>query len=113
VSEKLKDPMFRIHKEQVRGITDPAVPKVRRYDLGNNKIKATAYAFDNLEYILRHLDEWTKDEDEDYSFKSSIGPVIINQRFVWFFRHVLQNIGGVYQYSNYATDEFQAYQIVP
>lgn len=113
VSNKVKNPMFRIHNKQISGVTDPAIPPVRRYDLGNNKIKATTYAFKNLEYILSHIDEWIGKEDVDFSFKSSMGPTIINLRFVWYFRHVLQNIGGVYQYANNAGDKFPAYEVVP
>lgn len=113
VSEKVKNPMYRIHKSQINGITDPAVPPVRRYDLGNNKRKATAYALKNLQFILENIDEWLKDEDESYNFRTSIGPNIINIKFFWYLWHVGQNIGGVYQYANLATDGFPAYQIVP
>ncbi len=110
VSEKIGDPMYRYGKQQIYTNYDPSS---QTEDLGDDQIKATRYAMDNLKYITKNINDWVKDEDEDYSFRKKTGFAIANIHFYWYMTHVLTNIGGIYQYEKYEGDEGPAYKSVP
>lgn len=110
ISEKIKDPMFRYGKQQLYGTLDP---NAQSEDLGDDQVKATAYALNNLKYIISHMHEWVGEQDADYAFRRKMNFSIINIQFYWYLTHVLANIGGIYQYEKYEGDPFPAYQAVP
>jgi hypothetical protein len=110
ISEKIKDPMYRYGRQQIYTRFDPSA---QTEDLGDDQIKATQYAINNLKYITQNINDWVKDEDPDFSFRQKMGFSIINIQFYWYFTHVLANIGGVYQYEKYEGDAGPAYQSVP
>ncbi|RAJ06462.1 uncharacterized protein DUF5118 [Chitinophaga skermanii] len=110
VSEKIKNPMFRYGKQQFAGNLDP---NALSEDLGDDQVKATAYAMKNLRYVMENFNNWVKDEDEDYSFRRKMNFNIINIQFYWYLTHVLSNLGGIYQYEKYEGDPFPAYTVVP
>jgi hypothetical protein len=110
VSEKIVDPMYRYGRQQINGIVDP---NAQSEDLGDDQVKATAYAMQNLQYIMAHMNEWVGAQDIDYSFRRKMNFSIINIQFYWYWTHVLHNIGGIYQYEKYEGDPFSAYKVVP
>ena len=110
ISEKIKDPMYRYGKQQIYGTVDP---NAQTEDLGDDQVKATRYAMENLKYILNNMNEWVKEEDIDYSFRTKTNFAIINIQFYWYLMHVLYNVGGIYQYEKYEGDPFPAYEAVP
>ena len=110
ISEKIQDPMYRYGKQQIYSSYDPSS---QTEDLGDDQVKATAYAFSNLKYILENMNDWVKDEDPNYAFRKKMSFSVINIQFYWYFRHVLANIGGIYLYEKYETDPGPAYQAVP
>ncbi|WP_158280770.1 zinc-dependent metalloprotease [Pararcticibacter amylolyticus] len=109
VSEKIKDPMFRYGKQQI-SVLDP---NSQTEDLGDDQVKATEYAMSNLKYILKNMNGWLADKDTDYSFRKDANFSVINIQFYWYMMHVLNNVGGIYQYEKYEGDPFPAYRSVP
>lgn len=110
IADKIKDPMYRYGKQQLNGTLDP---NAQTEDLGDDQVKATRYALENLKYVIKNMNEWVKDEDVDYSFRRKTNFAIINIQFYWYLTHVLCNIGGIYQYEKYEGDPFPAYRAVP
>jgi len=109
ISDKMDNPVFRYHRRQDAAIFDPAAVAD---DLGDDQLKATHYALQNLKFVLKHMSSWVNDEDNDYSFRTKMNFNIINIQFYWYLRHVLNNLGGVYQYAKAEGDPFPAYKVV-
>jgi hypothetical protein len=109
IAERIDDPMYQYRKQQVRGIFDP---QIQANDLGDDQIKATAYALKNLRYVLNNMNDWLEGEDNDYAFRTEMNFNIINIDFFWYIRQVYNNIGGVYQYQKFEGDPYPAYQVV-
>lgn len=110
ITEQIKDPMFRYGRQQIYTRFDPSA---QTEDLGDDQVKATTYAMNNLKYIMNNFNGWVKDEDTDFAFRKRMGFSIINIQFYWYFTHVLANIGGVYQYEIYEGDAGPAFKSVP
>ncbi|MGN6418570.1 MAG: zinc-dependent metalloprotease [Pseudobacter sp.] len=110
ISEKIKDPMYRYSKQQIYGILDP---NAQTEDLGDDQVKATRYAMKNLAFIMKNLNSWVDKEDKDYAFRKKTNFAIINIHFYWYLMHVINNIGGIYQYEKYEGDPFPAWKAVP
>ncbi len=110
VTEKIKDPMFRYGKQQLSGNLDPSA---QSEDLGDDQVKATQYAMNNLRYVMQHMNDWVKKDDPEYEFRTRMNFSIINIQFYWYWTHVLHNLGGIYQYERYEGDPFPAYKVVP
>ncbi|HLR32079.1 MAG TPA: zinc-dependent metalloprotease, partial [Fodinibius sp.] len=112
ISEKIDDPMYRYRRYQSNSFRDPNTHLSVIGVLGDDRIKASDYAIQNLEYVFRNMNSWVKGEDEDYQFRSELNFSIINIEFYWYWRHVLTNIGGIYQYEKYEGDPFPAFEVV-
>lgn len=110
ISEKIKDPMYRYSKQQIYGILDP---NAQTEDLGDDQVKATRYAMKNLAFIMKNMNSWVDQEDKDYAFRKKTNFAIINIHFYWYLMHVINNIGGIYQYEKYEGDPFPAWKAVP
>jgi len=110
IADKIDDPKYRYRKQQVRGIFDP---QIQPNDLGDNQIKATKYALNNLRYVMNNMNGWLEGEDEDYRFRTKMNFSIINIDFFWYIRQVYNNVGGVYQYQKFEGDPYPAYEVVP
>lgn len=109
ISEKIADPMYRYGRQQFYTLD----PNAQTEDLGDDQVKATAYAMSNLKYILKNMNSWVAEKDRDFSFRKETNFSIINIQFYWYLTHVLGNIGGIYQYEKYEGDPFPAYVSVP
>ena len=72
-------------------------PRSQTEDLGDNNMKANAYGMKNLQRIVPHLIEWTKEKDgDDYTNLVDMYKSVINQ-YDLYLGHVLKDICGVYQ----------------
>ncbi|HEY4289247.1 MAG TPA: zinc-dependent metalloprotease [Puia sp.] len=85
------------------GETKKFDPRCQTEDLGDDAAKASAYGIKNLQRILPHLPEWTREEDGigenlDEAYKA------LTDQYFRYMGHVLKNIGGVY-YNIHGDDE--------
>lgn len=110
ITEKIVDPTYRYIKLSTNGISNP---QGLADDLGDDKVKSMKYAFQNLQYVMEHMNTWVANEDKDYTFRSTNGFAIINIKFYWYFTQLLANIGGMYQYEHFEGDPMKAYTAVP
>jgi hypothetical protein len=110
ISEKIVDPTYRYIKTSTNGITNPAG---LADDLGDDKVKSMKYAYQNLQYVMEHMNSWVAEEDKNYTFRSTNNFAIINIKFYWYFTQLLANIGGMYQYEHFEGDPMKAYEAVP
>lgn len=108
ITEKSGDPVYRYGKQQIELRIDPSSVEE---DLGNDAARAAAYGVKNLKYIMKHLDEWARDEDKDYAFRQRIYNEIVYQYFRYL-NHVALNIGGIYLNQRYDGDALPAYEPV-
>ena len=58
VAAHADDPMYRYVLQQSRYRYDPTAIEE---DLGDDAVKSSTYGLKNLEYILKHFDEWIPD----------------------------------------------------
>ncbi|WP_083488709.1 zinc-dependent metalloprotease [Pedobacter borealis] len=65
-------------------------------DLGDNNMKASEYGIKNLKYVLAHLPEWTKEDNDLYNNQTKMYLQVANQ-FVRYANHVVKNIASVYE----------------
>src|SRR5690606_754655 len=89
--EKLKDKRFWFGTE-----SNADDPRSQNEDLGDNAMKAGAYGVKNLQRIVTHLPEWTREANKDYGNLSILYSELTNQ-FGRYMGHVAKNIGGIYE----------------
>ncbi|HSC53400.1 MAG TPA: zinc-dependent metalloprotease [Phnomibacter sp.] len=65
-------------------------------DVGDNSMKASAYGIKNLQYVMKHLPEWTKEDNDLYTNMSGIYRQIATQ-MLRYTNHVAANVAGVYE----------------
>jgi hypothetical protein len=109
IEEKQDDPMYRYRSRHVNNIFDP---DIAANDLGDNQVKATEYALNNLEYTFLNLNDWLADEDPDHSLRTELHFSFINIHFFWYLRQPLNNLGGVRQYQTYEEAPYPSYEVV-
>jgi hypothetical protein len=90
----------------------PDDPRSQNEDLGDDAVKASGYGIKNLEYILPHLMEWTKQDNKDYSNLSNIYGEITGQ-FGRYMGHVAKNVGGIYETPKMVEEAGAVYEFVP
>lgn len=71
-------------------------PRSQAEDLGDNSVTAAKYGIRNLQRIVPHLVEWTKEEGEGYTNLAEMYKKVLNQ-LDRYMGHALKYIGGVYQ----------------
>lgn len=71
-------------------------PRIQTEDLSNNAIEASICGIKNLKRELPHLIQWTKALNENYQNLSRLYTRLQDQ-YVLYIGHVLNNIGGVYE----------------
>lgn len=75
--------------------TELGDPRVQSEDSGDDDIKANIYGMKNLQYVMDHLEQWTKTDDKDYYPLRRRYLSVISQ--YWnYIGHVLRYIGGHY-----------------
>lgn len=92
--------------------TSPYDPRYQTEDLGDNAMKASEYGIKNLKRILPQLNNWTKEDGEDYSELDGLYNSLTGQ-FRRYMGHVTKNVGGIYY--NPKTTEMVGpeYEVVP
>ena len=65
-------------------------------DVGDNSMKASEYGIKNLKYVMRHLPEWTKEDNDLYTNMLEIYRQVATQ-FLRYTTHVTNNIASVYE----------------
>ena len=80
--------------------TDPNDPRNQSEDLGDNAMLASRYGIKNLQRILPHILEWTKEPDKDYRQAREMYNELVGQ-FSRYMGHVVRNIGGKYSTPKY------------
>jgi hypothetical protein len=71
-------------------------PRNQREDLGDDAMKASAYGIKNLKFILKNLNEWTKEENDQNENINEMYAQLLSQ-FRLYLGHVMNNVGGVYE----------------
>src|SRR5829696_5056127 len=66
-------------------------------DVGDNSVKASEYGIKNLKYVMKHLPEWTKEENDLYSNNLQNMYIQVVTQYLRYVRHVAANIGSVYE----------------
>jgi hypothetical protein len=66
-------------------------------DVGDNSVKASEYGIKNLKYVMAHLPEWTKEENNLYSSNMQNMYLQVMNQYLRYIRHVTTNIGSVYE----------------
>lgn len=72
-----------------------ADPRSQAEDLGDNNMKATAYAIKNLKRVMQNIEKWTHQDDDVYEDLNTIHRYVRAQ-FVRFTGQVQKNILGIY-----------------
>ncbi|WP_222536869.1 zinc-dependent metalloprotease [Pedobacter polysacchareus] len=63
-------------------------------DLGDNAMKASEYGIKNLKYVLAHLAEWTKEDNDLYNNQTKMYLQVASQ-YGRYANHVVKNIASV------------------
>lgn len=108
ISEKSGDPKYRYGKQQFKRRFDPSSVEE---DLGDDPVKASEYGRRNLQYILKHINEWVADKDKDFEFRSALYDEIV-YGYVRYLSFVLADIGGIYLNERYDGDQRPSYKTV-
>lgn len=69
-------------------------PRSQSEDLGDNSMRATAYAIKNLKRVVENLEVWTAQPDDQYDDLSAMHRTCRSQ-FTRYVMHVQKNIGGI------------------
>ncbi|SHF30433.1 protein of unknown function [Fodinibius roseus] len=112
IADKIDDPMYRYREYDSNSTRDPNSHRNVLGLLGSDRLQAARYAIKNLKYVFEHMNEWVNEEDEDYRFQTEVNFSVLNIEFYWYWRHVLTNIGGIYQHRKYEGDPFPAFEVV-
>lgn len=92
IREKAHDPMYKFGPQPFINEYDPCC---KAEDLGDNSVKASEYGMKNLKYIMKHLNEWTKEGDPDYERMMDT----YQQLWIQMQRYLLHasvSLGGIY-----------------
>lgn len=91
IDEKAGDPYYRYGRQQIQNRYDPSALEE---DLGDDPVKAGDYGIRNLKYILNHINEWIKD-DEDLTHRKELYAQI-RQQYLRYVMNVMYQVGGIY-----------------
>lgn len=94
ILEKSDDLMYCYGDQQMGLAFDPSS---QNEALGDDAIKASEYGTKNAKYIMKHLVEWTTEENESYEYLRHMYEEVIDQ-YQRYFSHVNSYLGGVYIY---------------
>lgn len=109
ISEKSGDLKYRYGKQQFGKRFDSSSVEE---DLGDDPVKASEYGRRNLQYLLKHLNEWVADKDKDFEFRQGIYDEVV-YGYVRYLSFVLSDIGGIYLNERYEGDKLPSYTSVP
>ncbi len=107
ILEKAGDPIYKYGKQ-----SSSFDPTSQTEDIGNNSMKASMYGLKNLEYVAKHLPEWTSKATNSYD---DLGELYDELLSVWsrYVGHVVTNVGGVYENTKNPNQAGNVYEVVP
>lgn len=109
ITEKSGDVRYRYGKQQFSHRYDPSSVEE---DLGDDPVKASEYGRRNLQYLLKHMNEWVADKDKDFEFRQAMYDEIV-YAYVRYLSFVVADIGGIYLNEHYEGDQRKSYEVVP
>ncbi|WMN06668.1 zinc-dependent metalloprotease [Marivirga arenosa] len=91
------------------GVADP---RANRESLGDNHVKASEYGLANLKKVVPNLVEWTSEDGKGYE---ELAEVYRELGYMWwgYNRHVIANVGGIYETRKTSNQEGVVYEHVP
>lgn len=92
INEKASDPMYKYGPQPFINELDPSC---KSEDLGDDAVKAGKYGLKNLKVIMKHLPEWTNDDDPDYTRLTDSYQEVITQ-MQRYLLHAMVSLGGIY-----------------
>ena len=103
------DPLYRYERQRGGLLVDP---RAQTEDLGDDPVKASGYAIQNLKRVVPNLIEWTSTAGEDYSDLDELYGELLSQ---WnrYIGHVLTVVGGVYETIKSTDQAGVVYEVVP
>ncbi len=81
-------------------------------DLGDNSMKASEYGIKNLKYVLAHLPEWTKEDNDLYQNQTKMYLQVATQ-YARYVGHVVKNIASVYETYKNPDQPGDVYTVTP
>jgi hypothetical protein len=87
-------------------------PRSQAEDLGDNNIRAAEYGMKNLKRVAAHIEEWSKEPNDEYQNLEDMYDKLAGQ-YLHFLSPVVGNIGGVYETVGSPGDATPVYSIVP
>jgi hypothetical protein len=87
-------------------------PRSQNEDLGDDAMKAGTYGIKNLQRILPNLQQWTKEEGEDYSNLREMYNELVNQ-YSRYMGHVVKYVGGIMETPKSVSEQGAVYEFVP
>ncbi|HRO47854.1 zinc-dependent metalloprotease [Agriterribacter sp.] len=105
--DKLKDKRFWFGTE-----SNADDPHSQNEDLGDNAMKAGAYAIKNLQRIVPNLMEWTREPNADYENLSALYNQLTTQ-YGRYMGHAAKNIGGIYETPKTVEQQGPVYAYTP
>lgn len=109
IKEKGDDSMYKYGPQPFINEVDPSC---KAEDLGDDVVKASMYGLKNLKVIMKHLPEWTNEDDHQYErLTDSYKEVIMQmQRYLL---HAMVSVGGIYFDEPRRDNEKQIIRFVP
>lgn len=80
-------------------ITESYDPYSQEADLGDNAIKTSSYALENLYTVIANANKWLQAQDTDLSYRGELYDYLV-ERYFTYCSNVLKYIGGIEQISN-------------
>lgn len=102
------DPIYRYGKQQVYNTLDPTSLSE---DLGDDLVRSVDYGVKNLKYILKHLNEWYGEADNDLTARESMYKALLNQ-YMTFIYQIYNIKGGMLMNERKAGDPRPSYSFV-
>lgn len=108
ILERADDPMYR-YSQQRGGLG--VDPRSQTEDLGDDPVKASSYAIENLKRVVPNLVDWTTKDGEDYSDLNELYFELLGQ---WnrYIGHTVTVVGGVYETIKTSDQEGPVFELV-
>jgi hypothetical protein len=105
ILERAGDPLYRFGDLYLD-------PRIQTEDIGDDPVRASGYAIENLKRVVPNLVDWTATDGKDYSDLEELYGELIGQ---WnlYMGHVTTVIGGVYQDLKTSDQDGVVYSVVP
>ena len=107
IVDKAENPVYKFGKQ-----SSAFDPSSQTEDIGNNSVKASTYGLKNLEYVAKHLNEWTSTVTNNYDDLDELYKELLDtwSRYVG---HVVTNVGGIYENTKKPNQAGDVYEVVP